>query len=190
MPNWCNNNVTLSHSDEKKISGLVEELNKERPSIFNHLYPMPEELSNTVSGHLTDSEEQAKLEAQMSSNLEKYGYSSWYDWCVHEWGTKWDAEVYSWDENDGSVTMQFDTAWSPPAALYDKLIEEGWSVTATYYEPGMGFVGEYIDGEDNYYEFTTATADTIDEFIPEHLDEEYGISDSMREQEEENEIDE
>ena len=27
------------------------------------------------------------------SNLEKYGYDTWYNWCVHNWGTKWTDPV-------------------------------------------------------------------------------------------------
>ena len=48
--------------------------------------------------------------------------------------------------------MRFDTAWSPPLGLYERLKVLGYTVKAYYFEPGMCFAGEWIDGEDTYYE--------------------------------------
>lgn len=31
------------------------------------------------------------LGRQAFENLEKYGCATWYDWCVQNWGTKWNA---------------------------------------------------------------------------------------------------
>ena len=51
---------------------------------------MPEEL-NITSGFLGNGAEQAELEAKSKANKEKYGYANWYDWCVSNWSTKWNA---------------------------------------------------------------------------------------------------
>ena len=41
-------------------------------------------------------------------NYKKYGYVTWYDWSVNNWGTKWDAKYFERNED----TMIFLTAWS------------------------------------------------------------------------------
>lgn len=178
MPNWCYNSVRFSNKDKTKVDALVKELEKgQEAAVFNHLYPMPEELRQTEAPN--------RDEAQAKEMTEKYGYSNWYDWCVNEWGSKWDATVGSWNlDEDGTIFMSFDTAWAPPIELYEKLTAEGWEVYATYLEEGMAFVGEFVDGCDNYYEYGDATADTIRDYIPEHLDEEWCISEQMRDREE------
>ena len=178
MPNWCYNTASLSHEDKTKVDSLIKELEKGKDAkLFNHLYPMPEELRETQAPN--DNADQVK------ALTEKYGYGDWYSWCVNEWGTKWDADINNWEpDDDGKVYISFDTAWAPPIELYEKLVEEGWDVYGTYHEEGMAFVGEFVDGYDNYYEYGDATSDTILEYIPEHLDEEWCISEQMRDREE------
>ena len=44
----------------------------------------------------------------------------------------------------------------------------------------MGFVGSFIDGDDEHYEYHSCqTAEEIRDHIPNDLDDEYGISDWM-----------
>lgn len=178
MPNWCNNNVHVTHKDPEKVRELTKVL-EANGNVFEHLCPMPEELRQTTSPNTTES---------AALMTEKYGYADWYDWSVNNWGTKWDADVQSWEVDGDDVYISFYTAWAPPTALYDKLYAEGWEITGTYCEEGMCFVGEYNDGQESYYEYANATADTILDYIPEHLDEEYGISDYMKEYEDEEEM--
>jgi hypothetical protein len=85
----------------------------------------------------------------------------WYDWCVNNWGTKWDigsdnGEVHGLNPTivDNEATMSFDSAWSPPIGLYERLHNLGFSVEATYFEPGMGFCGIWHDGDDLYTEYS------------------------------------
>jgi len=51
-------------------------------------------------------------------------------------------------ERVGWLTMTFETAWGPPQGIYEKLEEQGYEVTAYYYEPGSGFCGKYEEGCD------------------------------------------
>ena len=58
-------------------------------------------------------------------NIREYGAPTWYDWCVTNWGTKWNA--YGYDENgtdyhDGD-SLCFQTAWSAPHPILEKLTE-------------------------------------------------------------------
>ena len=110
---------------------------------------------------------------------------NWYEWNVANWGTKWDVDVEITSQDQNSITFYFDSAWSPPIEFYKSLEEMGFEVSATYYEPGGAFVGKYSDGEDDYYEYGNMTADEVEDSIPSDLNDEYGISDSMREWEDE-----
>ena len=181
MPNWCYNTTRFSHPDKTKVDALIAELNKgKEAALFESLHPMPVELRETKAPN--DNTEHA------NSLIEKYGYGDWYTWALNEWGTKWDAGINSFEEDDsGDVFVSFETAWGPPIALYDKLVAEGWRVYSTYIEEGMCFVGEYDDGIDECYDYSDATSETIGSYVPEHLDEEYGISENMREWEENDE---
>ena len=184
MPNWCNNVVEISHGSEKMMDRVVKAFNE--GSFLNEFIPVPEDL-NITAGCVGDADEQKALEAKEQENLKKHGYKNWYDFCVNEWGTKWDVEPYepiTLSEN-GSATLAFDSAWAPPVNAYEKLEALGFSVRAYYYESGMGFAGIYEDGIDDYYELQ-GNADEIENTIPEALDEMFCITENIRQWEEEN----
>lgn len=54
------------------------------------------------------------------SNHQKYGHTTWYNWCCDKWGTKWNA--YS-NEQEDEDTIIFETAWSNPEPVMLKLSE-------------------------------------------------------------------
>lgn len=138
MPNWCYNSATLSNQDKSKIDALEAELQKEESEPFNHLRPNPD--------------------------------GEWsYEWSCNNWGCKWDVNPMDWErQDDHTIVMHFDSAWSPPTTLYDYLSEEGWEVNALYHEPGMGFAGKYDNGYDEYYEFDFTDRASI-ENLPEEI---------------------
>ncbi len=82
---------------------------------------------------------------QVAENYNKYGCSSWYQWCPKNWGTKWNA--YDVLVKDNSII--FDTAWSAPLPVTDILIKK-FNLTCTYkaYDEGgnFWFIKEYKDG--------------------------------------------
>jgi hypothetical protein len=115
----------------------------DRGEFLNEFIPVPKDLQ-IVAGRVGDGDEQRELERKTAENVEKYGYGNWYDYCVGEWGTKWDTgEAGNTDISpDGKILHTgFDTAWAPPCAAYEKLLDLGFRVKAYYYEPGMGFAG-------------------------------------------------
>jgi len=141
MPNWCWNNVTISHPDKTKIAALVEELEKEKDC--NLLHSIRPRLEESI------------------------------DWCIRNWGTKWDVDVHDWEMDDfldTRISIAFDSAWSPPIALYDYMTQQGFQIDALYFEEGEGFVGKYVDGIDDCYD----TNDDLD-VIPEDLIEYSGL---------------
>ena len=95
---------------------------------------------------ITDYESLGKLYLE---NLEKYGYTTWYDWCVANWDTKWNAnDCYSLDEH----SIEFQTAWSTPERIIKTLSEKYPSLEfeVSYADEDFGYnVGKYTyqDGE-------------------------------------------
>ena len=158
MPNWCDNTLTISNADKTKIDALETELQKKDAEVLKLLRPYEGEWD--------------------------------YGWCIENWGTKWEGRVIDYHrDGDNDITIFFETAWGPPTALYSYLHEsdEGWEVDAYYHEPGLCFVGNWRNGDDDYYEYSDLSADEIDEEIPEELNEMYGISEYKRQCEEEEE---
>lgn len=136
MPNWCMNNITVSHKNKKKVQRFVDAYNK--GGLMNEFLPIPEGYSNN---------------------------GAWYDWCISNWGTKWDVGKEEYEDpivmkkvsvESGTfyeVSLSPDTAWSPPVDFYNHLMELGYNVHASYFEPGMCFCGIYHNGHDNYVEY-------------------------------------
>ena len=141
MPNWCENFVTFSHADSKKVDELEQAAIK--GEVLQYLHTMPEELEGTTAP---------------SEGL------NWYGWCTSNWGTKWDFgpdDVSVIDRDVGIageayISFPFYSAWSPPIGAYEHAVENGWEVTATYVAPAMHFIGEFVDGEDNCYSLDEA----------------------------------
>jgi hypothetical protein len=188
MPNWCNNNLTLTHEDPAMIKRAYDAL--ERGEFLNEFIPVPADLQ-IVAGCVGDGDEQKELERKTAENVKKYGYGNWYDYCVGEWGTKWDVgqDGASDIHPDGKMLhTYFDSAWAPPVNAYDKLVELGFGVNAMYHEGGMGFAGIYDEHGDQEINLEGLSADDIERDYPE-IDEAFGISESIREYEAENEED-
>ena len=188
MPNWCNNFAVIRHEDPAKISALADAFDAGR--FCDHVIPVPKDLTDTVAGSVGE-DKRAEHEAQMKRNREVHGYKDWYDFCVGEWGTKWDVGEQGCSDihPDGLMLHTcFDSAWAPPVNAYVKLEELGFKVNAMYYESGMAFAGAYGDGNDEEINLEGMSADDIEQHYPD-IDEAFGISESIREYEAEQEED-
>lgn len=185
MPNWCENRVTVKHADPAMIQRAMHAFTNE--SLLQEFYPCPEELLHeNLERYGPGSEDSEKMR---KSNLEKYGHSSWYDWRISNWGTKWDVGgsedcIDMIDSN--TIKLIFDSAWSPPIEAYNKLGELGFEIVAYYNEPGMGFCGHYVVENKEGFHVTDANYGFDDdpkfvrETIGTHLDDEFGISESIK----------
>ena len=150
MPNWCTNYLGVAGS-YKDIQRLIEnargtqasnEQTTEEKLCFQKLYPA-ETSAELVPPDMTP---------------------AWYVDRLDKWGTKWEPEVFSpWTLLDGAAdeapdqsdmdqedlerdfcaTIRFDTAWSPPVELFDKVAKDYPQLTfrLRYFELGDGFKG-------------------------------------------------
>lgn len=157
MPNWCSNRATITAiTDEAKK--LLTEYNQylstndadgnKNSKFFHYFLPVPQDLIETTSGFLPGKEGE-ELKKKERSNLEKYGHSNWYDFCIARWGTKWDCGLDSNCINGDAIEFCEDTAWGPPLEFYRHMEELGFKVEATYSEEGAGFYGSFSEGCEN-----------------------------------------
>jgi hypothetical protein len=178
MPNWCYNNLDITATtDEQKA--MLERVSKAEAAdgFIGMFLPLPEALKETTSPTPQPGQANYKGEQPLVD-----GFDNWYDWQVANWGTKWDPEVMSADFDGTTLSVSFDSAWSPPVAFYEWLSENGYEVSANYYEPGMDFGGFWVDGDDNFIEGVSEIArededNWSDDFR--ELDAIYGIAEEV-----------
>jgi hypothetical protein len=188
MPNWCNNYLELEHEDPAMIERAKTAFADAK--LLAEFCPVPESL-HIVAGRVgNDADaEQIKLEEDTARNIATHGYANWYDFCVNEWGTKWDVG----GEGDqatvtgpNSISMGFDSAWAPPIAAMEKFQDLGFKVKLIYWESGMCFCGLYDENGDDYMDYSDMSADEVEANINSEVDECMCIVENLRVWEEEN----
>ena len=187
MPNWCNNYLELEHEDPAMIDRAQKAFNEGK--LLEEFCPVPASL-HIVAGSVGDENDpaQKKLEEDTARNIEVHGYANWYDYCVNEWGTKWDvgADGQATVTSPNTITMGFDSAWAPPIAAMEKFQDLGFKVKLVYWESGMCFAGIYDENGDDYLDYTDMSADEVEAAINPELDECMCIVENLREWEEDN----
>ncbi len=117
----------LPKMPEDKFKMLVSELNAERRFTLYKPYLSDEEIQKYTQyssfGKLADTGKQA------IDNLLNYGATTWYDWSIKNWGTKWNS-YDAWKGDDHG--FQFSTAWSAPHPVLDALAKKYPDVRITH----------------------------------------------------------
>ena len=191
MPNWCNNYLELEHDDPAMIERAKKAFAEGK--LLEEFCPVPASL-HIVAGRVGDDSDEAqiKLEEDTKRNLEVHGYANWYDYCVNEWGTKWDVGGDGQASQDSPTDLQlnFDSAWAPPIAAMEKFQDLGFKVKLIYWESGMCYCGLFDENGDDYFDYTDMSADEVDKAINDEVDECMCIVENLRMWEEENEEEE
>jgi len=141
MPNHCSNYLTVV-GDPKELSEFIKvssnpanENGETSYSIYKNNYPCPQELQE-VTANFT----------KKPDMIAKYGVSDWYEWCLHNWGTKWgdyDTDLSYYEEGETMAQFYYTTAWDPGiqglitiSKEYPKLV-----FVVSYEEGGCELVG-------------------------------------------------
>jgi hypothetical protein len=178
MPNWCENEMTISHKDPAMMQKALEAWNS--GGFLGALVPEPDYSVTAVAEtfpHITA--QYAKTEGEKAAalaNVPKIREDAWWDWRVQNWGTKWDIgwsdhqDKAKLDDDGLSMWVWFDSAWSPPVDAYAKLVELGYEIKAYYNENGCCFCGKFEDGQDQCYSIDIPmdadAAEWLEENIP------------------------
>ena len=97
---------------------------------FNTAWSPPEGIFRKIKDHFPDGKNDDR----------------WYHWCVDNWGTKWEPDMHGNEMSDyDSLEITFNTAWSPPEGVVEKLREKfpELSFQCFYDEPGCEIAGYY-----------------------------------------------
>ena len=88
---------------------------------------------------------------QQDELINKFGRTNWYDWNLHNWGTKWDAKDSFYNQED--KILEFQTAWSCPETVLMKMFERfpDLHFEGTFADEDFGCNAGYIGSEDGFY---------------------------------------
>lgn len=128
--------------------------------------------------------EAIELGHKVVTNIAKYGYETWYEWSIANWGTKWDAydHVLADDSSDTVFRCYYETAWSPAYPVLEAMSAAfpELSFRMAYADEGGGFAGVaycnnggMVDDEDGDFrqicidEFGHSHDDFFDDDCPE-----------------------
>jgi hypothetical protein len=135
MPNWCDNDLTI-HGPEGAVETVMALVGLDQPEPefdFNKVVEYPAGLGFNSGG---------------------------YDWCIQNWGTKWNAcnivtNPVRTLKKSSRLDITFQTAWAPPTPIImalAKLFPE-CKFTLKYYEMGAGYQGELqVQGDETLRE--------------------------------------
>ena len=168
MPNHCHNRVTFYSDDTTAIlklhkiflSGIENDDNSEtRKTVFGQFIPEPDwtktPLAESDVQEYSSSKPRCEVgELPVMSDDKMRGLifpstgvndDRWYNWRVHNWGTKWDCYTLEIDDTDmpHGFEVNFETAWSPPEEVCYAIREQfdDLSISWFYDEPGCEIAG-------------------------------------------------
>ena len=124
MPNWCYNTLTVSGEKEDVVRFRKE--NKEK-DVNNKIKDVPLSFIKAIP----------------------YKGNWNHEWCIKNWGTKWDVsdvETQLNEINDTDIQYNFNTAWVPPEKWFRFIVKKYPKLYfhLEYEEEGIGFSGEII----------------------------------------------
>ena len=161
MPNHCHNRVTFygSGNDTDETRAQIAQLKQifEDESTFGQIIPEPDWANTPLTPELAQERYGAKrgnvgeLPVKLIDPWERYVFQStgqqddrWYDWRLQNWDTKWDAyDIQIMDDDPDQLEVEFETAWSPPEAICQKLRDmyPDLSISWFFDEPGCEIAG-------------------------------------------------
>ena len=81
-----------------------------------------------------DDHDVSKAELAVTA-IVKTGYANWYDWCVDNWGVKWDVDTIFFmhadespfkddEKSEPDLIIEFETPWAPPVGILKRISEQ------------------------------------------------------------------
>lgn len=153
MPNWCECDLSISGPNEELEKFLETVKSEESLFDFNRLIPYPEHFKE-LDGPFDEWTKKPPAERTAFPPPDGYNQGG-YEWCLSNWGTKWNAksveldEGCTWEKNGTkmlSVQLTFETAWCAPAPVIKRASEKFPELLfeLRYFEARMQFNGIFV----------------------------------------------
>lgn len=119
------------HSDEYNPE-RAEEINK----VYRSLNPFFSDIASEKrykeivrefcnNPYSKDNKRSIETAEKYIENYKEYGACTWYQWCIKNWGCKWNASHICADEiGDGLMTVSFNTPWNLPEPIFEKMCKD------------------------------------------------------------------
>ena len=145
MPNWCSNEVEI-YGEKEDIAKFIEECFtdfKGTPVLdFAKVIPEPDY-------------DQPQKDGTHNNGVQKELHDvmpDWWNWRNTNWGTKWnlvpdpEGNLTGYEvtgQSEDFLQLEFETAWSPPAGIYDTIFEKYPDLTVSWFyrEDGCQLAG-------------------------------------------------
>ena len=162
MPNWNSNTLVISKATNPQIERIIAAC--ERQELLNEFMPQPiwDNLPNE-NGEYPGPEYSYRYYDRTRGMITRVWFGCrrftdgkqdmrWYDWCVENWGTKWEAGEISITREGQDLFLTFETAWAPPSDAWIEALGAAMpnaGIRLTFSEPGCDFFGftEIRDGK-------------------------------------------
>jgi len=160
MPNWCENELYIEGPKEELDRFKREAAGENGCLDMNAFIPYPVQFLNQdkifklsideaiaeaeAEGEVLSKEQKAEVYFRIHKDLKDGFNSGGYEWCVKNWGTKWNfCDPTLAREDDDSLYYEFATAWSPPEPVIRKMGERFPMLLfeLRYFEGAMEFNG-------------------------------------------------
>lgn len=112
--------ITAGGCEEVAIESVMRKMSEHRFIGRTYKSMSDDDYEYKKRGYEGDEASLMELGLKYITNKVMYGATTWYDWCVDNWGTKWNAYE---NEQQGDDIIRFQTAWNAPEKVIIKLSE-------------------------------------------------------------------
>ncbi len=184
MPNYCSNTLVISKATNPQIERIIAAAT--RQELLQEFLPQPIwENTPNEDGVLPGPRYQRRYFDRATGQVRAWAMGPmfpngkqddrWYDWCISNWGTKWDAGEIDITREGSSLFLSFDTAWSPVSDQWlEALAAEipGADIHNSFREDGCDFYGVSQVVENSAYTEIGAVSDVMIAWMNEHYSKE------------------
>ena len=135
MPNWVRNKLSIAGND-RSLKDLLRRVSAPYVHRVNE-YNVEERRMDWRDEQVEPEFAFWNIDRPADDDLDwYYTNDNWYHWNIAHWGTKWDVanRASVMIQNNNRADVYFDTAWSPPLEVLQKLSSE---------HPDLRFLLEY-----------------------------------------------
>ena len=110
MPNYCYNSLTVKGDPNSLENFYIKNKSEDSELSLNKSVPVPDNLDDLSKEEFLKLFDNPTKEQKQILNESGRLYSH----HVIKWGTKWDVDVFSFENSGDKLIYNFDSAWSPP----------------------------------------------------------------------------